>query len=1063
MSQPRRSTLTAPAGPTPFKIFPIAQQLSLEEVVLPSNTGPSNAASNPANNAAASIRAATSSLFRVGQSTSSVSTPNPASSPTPPTTASSAPAALSSGAQHTVKSSVEAVQLCGNNVFIGTSEGYVLHYALELEEADSDREDKGDVQRKIPLKRFLGMGRKAVDDILAVPTESKLVALCDSSLTFYDMDTLQPVSSIQRISGVMSFCGDRLLHSPMRFCVGKRRVLSVMLMGDTVTSEKEIPMPDGALILQRVGSIVCAADTGSYKIINLNTAETIPLFSYDRAAFRPTLTCIGETGEFLVVTAGNQAQSALGVFVSSSGDPVKGTLQWPMVPKSIAYHFPYIAALLRNNTIHIHNIFSQDLVQIIKLPSNAEPRYLVEASFELDVPAGNESRNPGTVRLVVACREMLLGLKMSSLDFQVNELLEAKKVERAVTLAEDIVQAQQMDNDGGAGRLKLQKLYQRAGFLYLQETLFEEALRVFKKGQLDPRALLCLFPAYSSPADFTSITDQDLLLLIQGVGSIHKIVDTHFNTEYPNADSDTLESFRVALIANAKDVLVKYLEFARDGPIGMGRKEEIDATLLRIHADDDLKSLYTLLDSNHHIRLEDGEAILSEAKRYHALSLLYQKQGLISQCLDMWMKLASGEVADPDFGGTPQIVGYLSTVQDDDIIWKYAKALLKLDAPQGIRIFTTATDEARFKTDDVISYLQQHHPDSVSAYYEHLIYQKGVEDEERHTSLAMIYTDRVLDLSTEMKVAAQDSEFKALDARRTFQSFISSLADKTGDKLANARNKLMRFLNHSDKISLMPVKSKLEAVPTLYAEHAILLGKLGEHEAALRILVTDMRDFMGAEIYCSSTIPTSLTVKRSSPIPLLVNTPNTSPTRDQDNKRLSRVSMLSTTGPESDVARRTLLFQLFTMYVKDEKKDELADEILRLLGVYGGDFDAVQVLKWIPDHWSLNMLVPFISASSRRSIHVRREVTAMKALARGENLKVNNEYVDIHLETPAMRISPASPSSNCAKCRLPINDSPPVFCRYLQMPDEIFHLHCRVGNVENGSGMTRSRRVSEIR
>ena len=87
---------------------------------------------------------------------------------------------------------------------------------------------------------------------------------------------------------------------------------------------QDIPMPDGALILRRVGSIICAADTGSYKIINLDTGGCIQLFAYDRNAFRPTLTCVGETAEFLVVTAGIQAQSALGVFVSSGGEPVKG-------------------------------------------------------------------------------------------------------------------------------------------------------------------------------------------------------------------------------------------------------------------------------------------------------------------------------------------------------------------------------------------------------------------------------------------------------------------------------------------------------------------------------------------------------------------------------------------------------------------------------------------------------------------------------------------------------------------------------------------------------------------
>lgn len=49
-------------------------------------------------------------------------------------------------------------------------------------------------------------------------------------------------------------------------------------------------------------------------------------------------------------------------------------MQWSSYPKSICVEYPYIAALLRNNTIEIHNINNQQLLQSITLEPEMEPR-----------------------------------------------------------------------------------------------------------------------------------------------------------------------------------------------------------------------------------------------------------------------------------------------------------------------------------------------------------------------------------------------------------------------------------------------------------------------------------------------------------------------------------------------------------------------------------------------------------------------------------------------------------------------------------------------------------------
>ena len=140
MSQQRRSsTVTAPSGPTPFKVIPIAQHLSLEEVnQLPSNSaGMATVPTNPANQAAATLRAATSSLFRVGQATSAplpMSPPPAATSPPPPPPTGTVSLVVGSAmglhlGQQTVKSFVEAVELCGR---IDVLSLYAYAYAAKV-------------------------------------------------------------------------------------------------------------------------------------------------------------------------------------------------------------------------------------------------------------------------------------------------------------------------------------------------------------------------------------------------------------------------------------------------------------------------------------------------------------------------------------------------------------------------------------------------------------------------------------------------------------------------------------------------------------------------------------------------------------------------------------------------------------------------------------------------------------------------------------------------------------------------------------------------------------------
>ncbi|CAG8825158.1 27250_t:CDS:2, partial [Racocetra persica] len=110
-------------------------------------------------------------------------------------------------------------------------------------------------------------------------------------------------------------------------------------------------------------------DHHQYKVINLQEKRMIPLMDYADAGieqFRPIITIISDK-EFLLVSPLNS-----GHFMSFGCDPVRGTLEWQSFPRAIGVDYPYSVALLRNNTIEIHNIIDQQLVQRVTLSSKTK-------------------------------------------------------------------------------------------------------------------------------------------------------------------------------------------------------------------------------------------------------------------------------------------------------------------------------------------------------------------------------------------------------------------------------------------------------------------------------------------------------------------------------------------------------------------------------------------------------------------------------------------------------------------------------------------------------------------
>lgn len=73
--------------------------------------------------------------------------------------------------------------------------------------------------------------------------------------------------------------------------------------------------------------------------------------------------------------------------------------------------------------------------------------------------------------------------------------------------------------------------------------------------------------------------------------------------------------------------------------------------------------------------------MLTHTQLHYALSLLYRRFSQAERALDIWTRLASGEIRDAAFPGVGVIVAYLQTLRQRDIVFKYAKWLLASSNP----------------------------------------------------------------------------------------------------------------------------------------------------------------------------------------------------------------------------------------------------------------------------------------------------------------------------------------------------------------------------------------------
>ncbi|KAK6486747.1 transforming growth factor-beta receptor-associated protein 1-like [Huso huso] len=674
---------------------------------------------------------------------------------------------------------IECIECCGKNLYVGTNDCFVYHFLLE-EKTTSKEKLTFSVQKQ--QHKYLGL-KKPVSELKAASALNRLIVLCDNTIMLVNMLNLDPVQSGAKIKGVVTFTVNENPVNGDPFCVElgvisvKRRTIQIyMVYEDRVQIVKELSTPEQPSAVSLDGYFLCLALTTQYIIVNYSTGASQDLFPFDTEEKKPIVKRIGRE-EFLLAGPGG-----LGMFATAAGISQRAPVHWSENVIGAAICFPYVVAL-DEGFVTVHSMLDQQLKQTLPFRDGH-----IMQEFE--------------GKVILATMKEVYVLVPLPLERQIQDLLASQRVEEAIVLAEGA----QRNIPKEKFLVMYRRILQQAGFIQFGQLQFLEAKDNFRKGQLDVRELISLYPLLlSSTSTFT-----------RSHPPLHEFADLNHLTQ---GDQEK--------ITKCKRFLISYLKEIRSTEVAKGYKEDVDTALLKLYAEANHESLLDLLVSENFCLLVDSAPWLEKHKKYFALGLLYHCNGQDDAAVQLWVRIVKGELQDttrPDL--YEYVVDFLSFCSSQELVWKYADWALQKNQKVGVQIFTRRpVDEekaGKLNPDDIIKYLHKY-SQAVTQYLEHLVLDRKIQKEKFHTHLAVLYLDEVLQLQSQ--------------------------SDQHSEELSTARAKLRSLLQQSCLYRVQLVLGKIKDTD-LNLECAILYGKLEEHDKALHILVHQLKDFQAAEDYC---------------------------------------------------------------------------------------------------------------------------------------------------------------------------------------------------------------------
>eukprot|EP00042_Codosiga_hollandica_P045510 m.464015 g.464015 ORF g.464015 m.464015 type:complete len:882 (-) comp57045_c1_seq4:1987-4632(-) len=840
------------------------------------------------------------------------------------------------------KVQVSALECWEEHLYVGTSDGHLLHYRMET--------GKGRAYRCLLSTKQRLLAAKPIEKLQIAPRHKVLIVLCDAKVFLNDMLTLIAIDETRFVKNAVNFARDESQDvnegDAVHISVSKKKGLSHHdLLNGQLTQPKDLKENDDAphrdiTVFARDGDLICVAEKNKYHITDIRKRQLTELFPFEPRFTKPIIKRIAPR-EFLLSAWAEGL--TMGMFVRDDGGVPRPPVQWPVAPDAVAYKFPYIVALCaEQGLIIVHSILDQQNKQVLSFPNGV-------------------ALNDSTGRIFVASDSKVSVLVPVSFERQVGDLLSDRRVVEAITLAQSTMfpDGEDIDPDKlDSLNLKMTRIKEQGAWAYISLKRFKEAFELFADIAVNPRDILSFYS-----------------LLPAGVrGS---------EPDPVTPDRPYKLSTLAALIPEADDRrpaythLAGYLALIRGSTLQLNMRNNVDTALAQAYGVVDEQKLVKFASYTNYIEVDHCADFLRSLGRHHALAIIYHASDLPRIAFDIWRKLQFDELQDPAYPGVGHVITCLRKCRDVEAVFLHTHWALKCDS-SAVTVFTQRDDgdgAALFRYDDVLAFLHEF-GEAVIHYLEFLVFTLKNESEKYQTMLGNEYLQAVLKHRQE-KATVGDNVTLVF-------AFI--------DKEKALRAKLQKFLNEKSRYRIDSLLLQIEKTD-LYVELTILYGKLGEHEKAIHVLVHRLEDHKGAELYCLQ---------------------HSSSTNRDERQRLFMC-----------------LLRVYLVPVAGEK--EYSQQAMTLLNSHLADLNVAEVLRMVPQDWTIRSVAKFLTRSVRDSIHTARSLMLEANLARREHSEVSSEFH--RLRGQRFRVGD---ESRCDVCKRYLGESPVA-----QYPNGLIcHLRC---------------------
>ncbi|XP_031108338.1 vacuolar sorting protein 39 isoform X1 [Ipomoea triloba] len=949
---------------------------------------------------------------------------------------------------------IDAVASYGSNLLIVCSDGSLRVYVPES--TGPDRSTSELRKERYVLERTVkGFSKKAMLAMEVIGSRELLVSLSES-IAFHRLPNLETLAVITKAKGANVYSWDDR-RGYLCFARQKRVCIFRHDGGRGFVEVKEFGVPDTVKSMAWCGDNICLGIRREYMILNTTNGAMSEVFPSGRSA--PPLVVSLPSGELLL------GKDNIGVFVDQNGKLLQeGRICWSEAPAVVVIQKPYAIGLQPRH---------------VEIRSLRAPYPLIQTAVLRNVRRLVQSNNA----VIVALENSIFGLFPVPLGAQIVQLTASGNFEEALALCKLLP-----PEDSSLRAAKEQSIHIRYAHYLFENGSYEEAMEHFLASQVEITYVLSLYPSIifpksaviPEPEKFVDITG-DYPNLSRGSSGLSD--DMESNTHVLESVETDIESKKTS--HNTLMALIKFLQKKRYGiiekataegteevvsdavgdsfvsygtsrskktikgrtntPIGSVARDMaaiLDTALLQaLILTGQASAALDLLRGVNYCDVKICEEFLLKRSQYFCLIELYKTSGMHREALKLLHQLVEESTSDQAPAELSQkfkpelIIEYLKPLCETDpmLVLEFSMVVLESCPMQTIELFLSGNIPA----DLVNSYLKQNAPNLQATYLELMLaMNENSISGNLQNEMVQIYLSEVLDWYNELNSQKNWDEKTYSPTRKKLLSALESVSGYNPDIL-------------------------LKRLPpdALYEEHAMMLGKMNQHELALSIYVHKLHVPDLALSYCDRVYESGVqqhSVKSHGNIYLTLLQIYLNPrktTKNYENRINNLVSLQSPGMPRLGPGPTTKLIRgnrskkiaeiegaediRISPSGTDSNKSDgdvddtgeegvstiMLDQVLDLLGRRWDRINGAQALKLLPRETKLENLLPFLGPLLRKSSEAHRNFSVIRSLRESENLQVKDK-----LYAQRKAVVKITGDSMCSLCNKKIGTS--VFAVY---------------------------------